>query len=800
MTSAITLAFPLPPLCASNHDSVVKPGDRVVVRLQSGVILKGLLTTFDPNEGLITLITSDKKLPAAVRLDMVKTLHLPALRQWSKSELPSRENNQAITLPTENQEFKIEFKDGDNLAGKTIGCRTDRNGLYVFPLYNENQFLCVFVPHGFIKNYNIGPPIGVLLVKERLVTEQEIDASLKIQTEKRQKPLGEYLRDSALITALDWDRAMDIQGTTPSIKIGGILVKEGLISSEQLDTALVWQKQNRQQPLGEILVSQGLISKADFQFALAKKLGFPYVDLKKFEIDNETVKLIPEELARKHGVLPLCISDDKLLLAMENPMSWEALEEVRFHTGKHVDVAIASREEMERIIERVFSAEDLGSLSFEECEGWETEETEPIGETGSIIVELVNKIIIGAANRGASDIHIEPDWTGENTVVRIRKDGRLIHFYEIPPTLRRAVPIRIKVMAGMNIAVRRTPQDGKISFRRAGKQSIELRVVTLPTVGGQEDVVLRILSGGKPLPLAELGLSQRNQQQLMPLIDKPSGLIIVCGPTGSGKTTTLHSILALLNIPDRKIWTAEDPVEIVQKGLRQVQVFPKIGLDFAAVMRSFLRADPDVIMLGEMRDQETAHTCIEASLTGHLVFSTLHTNSAAESVVRLLEMNMNPFNFADSLLGILAQRLTRTLCSHCKQAYRPASNELNSLLVEYCKELDAVVISPEQAKTMHKNIAQEWKQRFADPSGHFTLYRPVGCEECEHGGYKGRIGIHELLVANSTLKKQIVDAAPVSNILATAINAGMRTLKQDGIEKVLQGMTDLLQVRKVCLT
>jgi type II secretory ATPase GspE/PulE/Tfp pilus assembly ATPase PilB-like protein len=798
MDSEITLPFPLPALCASNRDSIVKPGDRVVVRLRSGGILKGLLTTFDPNQGLITLIITGQQQPQAVDFEAIKILHLPTLRRWIKPELFFRDNHQAIILPKENQDFKIELKDGDTLVGKTIGCRTDRHGLYVFPLHNESQFICVFVPNSVIKDYNVGPPIGELLVKERLVTEQEIDASLIMQAESRHKPLGGYLRDSALVTALDWGRALEIQETTPSVKIGEVLVKEGLISRDQLDRALELQQQNRQQPLGKIIVSQGLISRADFQHTLAKKLGFPYVDLKKFNIDYETVKLLPEALARKHCVLPLGMNGDKLFLAMDDPMAWEALEEVRFHTGKQVDIALASGEEIERLIEMVFSSDALDSLSLKEFEGKQIEETEPVGESGNVIVELVNKIIIGANNKGASDIHIEPDLAGENTLVRIRRDGRLIHYYEIPPALRRAVPIRIKVMAGMDISVRRKPQDGKISLRRAGKPPIELRVVTLPTVGGQEDVVLRILAGGKPLPLEELGLSRRIHRQLMPLIDKPNGLIIVSGPTGSGKTTTLHSILALLNVPDRKIWTVEDPVEIVQKGLRQVQVHHKIGLNFATVMRSFLRADPDVIMLGEMRDRETAHTCIEASLTGHLVFSTLHTNSAAECVVRLLEMGMDPFNFADALLGILAQRLSRRLCPHCKSAYHPEADELNRLLAEYCNDFD-IAASRGQRKITHEHILQEWKQQFADASGQFTLYRAVGCLECDHRGYKGRVGIHELLIAGDTVKRQIVEAAPMAEVLATAINEGMHTLKQDGIEKVLQGMTDIQQVRKVCV-
>lgn len=803
MNSEITLPFPLPALCASHRDNVVKAGDRVVVRLQSGEILKGFLTAFDLSQGVVALIIAGEKQQKEVKFDDIKILHLPSLRQWIKSELSSGDNNQAVTLPRENQSFKIEFKDGDNLVGKTMGFRTDRNGLYIYPLHHENRFFCVFVPNGGIKDYNIGPPLGELLVQERLVTAKEIDSSLKLQVEKRQKPLGGYLRDGAVVTALDLKQAIDLQKTLPNMKIGEVLIQEGLITEDHLNVALELQKQHRKQPLGEILVNQGHLSMTDLQYALAKKLGFPYVDLKKFEIDYEAAKLIPEALARKHSILPLCTQGDKLFLAMENPMSWEALEEVRFHTGKQVDAAIASKKEIEHIIDSIYSTSvGLDRASLEELEAVQTGEedmTAEVAESDNVVVKLVNQIIVGAYNKGASDIHFEPDPSGAKTGVRIRKDGQLIPFYDIPSNLRRAIPARIKVMAGLDISERRKPQDGKINFRRSGKQPIELRVATLPTVGGQESVVLRILTGGKPLPLAELGISERNRQQLLALIEKPYGLVMVCGPTGSGKTTTLHSVLAHLNTANRKIWTVEDPVEIIQRGLQQVQVHAKIGLDFATVMRSFLRADPDIIMLGEMRDKETTNTGIEASLTGHLVLTTLHTNSAPESIVRLLEMGMDPFNFADALICILAQRLTRKLCTHCKIAYQPATDEIDGLLAEYCIEKDTAAFHSEQTKNAHELLLQEWQRQFADSSGYFTLYRAAGCQECDHTGYKGRIGIHELLIASDAIKKHIVEAAPVAVVLNTAIGEGMRTLKQDGIEKVLQGITDILQVRKVCI-
>jgi type II secretory ATPase GspE/PulE/Tfp pilus assembly ATPase PilB-like protein len=328
---------------------------------------------------------------------------------------------------------------------------------------------------------------------------------------------------------------------------------------------------------------------------------------------------------------------------------------------------------------------------------------------------------------------------------------------------------------------------------------IELRVATIPSAGSVEDIVMRILTAGEPMPLASLGLSPRNERNLKQTISKPYGLFFVCGPTGSGKTTTLHSVLGHLNTPGRKIWTAEDPVEITQKGLRQVQMNPKAGLNFASAMRAFLRADPDIIMVGEMRDKETTAIGIEASLTGHLVFTTLHTNSAPESIVRLLDMGMDPFNFADALLGVLAQRLAKRLCGKCKQPHVTTKGEIQLLLKEYCEELTHTEGWKQDPKVAHDNIYQEWVSTFVNDKGQLLLYSPVGCESCNGTGYKGRVGLHELLIGSDPVKKLIQEKARVSAVLAVALNETMRTLKQDGIEKVLQGITDMHQVRAVCI-
>ncbi|WP_439535139.1 ATPase, T2SS/T4P/T4SS family [Methyloversatilis sp.] len=415
------------------------------------------------------------------------------------------------------------------------------------------------------------------------------------------------------------------------------------------------------------------------------------------------------------------------------------------------------------------------------------------------LVRLVNKIIIDAYQQGASDIHIEPRPGKDKTQVRFRKDGTLHPYIEVPASYRSALVTRLKIMCDLDISERRKPQDGKIKFRKFGPLDIELRVATIPSAGGVEDVVMRILAAGEPIPMDKLGVLPVNLGRLKEAVSKPYGLFFVCGPTGSGKTTTLHSILGYINTPETKIWTAEDPVEITQKGLRQVQINKKAGLDFPAIMRAFLRADPDVIMVGEMRDKETVAIGIEASLTGHLVFSTLHTNSAPESIVRLLDMGMDPFNFADALLGVLAQRLAKRLCPVCKEAWHPSDDEMKHFLQEYCEEMRNTpdfVVDAEGAKT---RIFNEWKKAYADDKGRFTLYRAKGCPECGETGYRGRLGLHELMIGTDAIKKNIQERERVATMLATALQEGMRTLKMDGMEKVLSGATDMKQVRAVCI-
>ncbi len=795
-----------PPLSKPQPDNAVNSGEKVLLSLHDGARILGRLQAFLRAEKQLILHSDGKTPPQCIPFSKIKIMSLPRRHNWQRAR-PPQADEEAISQPEAIQHFTIIFKDEDKLEGETFGFRTDAAGLYLYPTHNGKDYAYLFIPRSAMERHQIGPPIGEQLVKEDVVTQDQVAQVLSEQEQKRQQPLGEYLRAKAIITTKELEAVLQNQKSTPNFRLGEILVHENLISEEQLMEALAAQQEDRSKQLGQILVERGIVSQRDIQQGLSKKLGIPFVDVGQFQLDTEAMKLVPEDLVRKYTCLPLYCYDQKLVVALENPMDWEALDAVRFHTGLNVEPVIADKIDLDRIIDLLYTAPDIEGTLFDDYmsndEEHEDDELDEIydesASSDNVIVRLVNKIIIDAYNQGASDIHIEP-YPGKNkTVVRLRRDGELRNYYEIPSRMRNALIARIKIMANLDISEKRKPQDGKIDFKKFSMLKIELRVATIPTTNEQEDVVMRILASGKPLPLDKLGLSKRNHRDVQRLVTKPYGLFFVCGPTGSGKTTTLHSVLGHLNTPERKIWTAEDPVEITQKGLRQVQVHPKIGFTFAAAMRAFLHADPDIIMVGEMRDQETTSTGIEASLTGHFVFATLHTNSAPESIIRLLDMGMDPFNFADALVGILAQRLARRLCPDCKEAYEADTEEVRELLTEYCYELIPKGADEAYSKMMRGKILKEWQENFANEAGTFTLYRPKGCEACEDTGYRGRLGLHELLSASDNIKKLILEQARVSELLAAAIQEGMRTLKQDGIEKVLQGHTDIHAVRSVCI-
>ena len=632
-----------------------------------------------------------------------------------------------------------------------------------------------------IINNKAGVPFGTL-TEEGVV---ELAQTLAIAFKQRQKPQMvktkyDYLISDAVLSAGEFELASR-QARKKAIDIEMVLVDEFQVKLPAIGAAL------------------------------AKFFGTPYEPFKADRIKPpDLLKNLKREYVESNQWLPIDEAKEGLSVLCLDP---ERIRSSRIASNvfpkSKLIYKVTTQKEFKETVNQFYGAEaadtgDIGDMlagldtdeTGEAIEGSDADDVSAAADNE--LVKLVNKIIIDAYNQGVSDIHVEPYPGKAKTEIRFRKDGDLQAYIEVPASYRAALAARLKIMCDLDISEKRKPQDGKIKFKKFGPLDIELRVATIPTAGGVEDVVMRILAAGEPIPLDKMGFTAHNLEELQKAVAKPYGLFFVCGTTGSGKTTTLHSVLKYLNTPDTKIWTAEDPVEITQKGLRQVQVNKKAGLDFAVVMKAFLRADPDIIMVGEMRDKETTSTGIEASLTGHLVFATLHTNSAPESIIRLLDMGMDPFNFSDALLGILAQRLAKRMCS-CKQPYNPEGAEIKSFLQEYCDELQNTTTFKKDPKAAMEGVYRGWVKTYGNDKGQLTFYKPVGCEKCGGGGYKGRCGLHELLIATDPLKKLIAEKARVSELVAVALEEGMRTLKQDGMEKCLLGMTSMKEVRSVCI-
>ncbi len=571
------------------------------------------------------------------------------------------------------------------------------------------------------------------------------------------------------------------------------LVSNQKISQPDLDAAIAESKRGTMD-LESLLIEKYKVPKADLGKSLAQYHKCPYIEYSERTIaDIELLKNLNIDYLKKNHWMPLKRDRSAIEVLTDDPGDLDRVQDIkRTFPGLNIRFAVSLRKDIAQFLSTSTSAPDVTSklnenvsdilgelVNDSQLEAQEDASTAGLDENDNAIVRLANQIIADAFRQGSSDIHIEPYGEKRDTLVRFRVDGNCFEYMKIPPSYRRAIVSRLKIMASLDIAERRKPQDGKIKFKIGENREIELRVATIPTAGYNEDVVMRILAASEPLPLEKMGFSDRNLREIKNIADKPYGIILCVGPTGSGKTTTLHSVLGSINTPDIKIWTAEDPVEITQYGLRQVQVHAKIGFTFAAAMRAFLRADPDVIMVGEMRDKETADTGIEASLTGHLVMSTLHTNSAVETVTRLLDMGCDSFSFADAMLGVLAQRLARRICKDCKEPYPATPEEFEELRLGYG--------------------AEYWDKLGLKYDSSFRLYRGKGCDVCNRTGLKGRVALHELLLGTDQMKRLIQTKAKTEEMLNVALSEGMTTLVQDGVDKVLQGQTTFKEVKAVAI-
>jgi type II secretory ATPase GspE/PulE/Tfp pilus assembly ATPase PilB-like protein len=760
-------------------DRVFSPPRPATVGLVDGRMINGEFSRFSPIHTDVTVAVAG---PAAPKTSLpAERVAYIAFHRVAADPQPAVSSKRTI--------HKLHVTGGKAFLVDAVEPEAPGIGFYSLPTEAQTPFLEIFFyKHGIVLR-EIDEPLGELLVQTGKVDRPSLAKGLKAQQSQERVPIGQILLEHNKIDRASLEKATDLQKRRGT-RLGEVLIEAGLASATDIDFALAEQRKRGGKRIGQILVDMGFVTETDLSLTLAKKFHLPFVDLDACTVKLEALEELPPEFIRKHRLLPVDSDARTLTVAMGDPLAIDAIDAARMQTGKQILEVVVVPSQLEKYIPTYLDQleskpvanemnEILKGLSLEDGTAEaETNDLSGLSESDNAIVKLANQMIVDGYRQGASDIHIEPNGRERSTTIRFRIDGDCVAYQEIPATHRMPLVARLKIMARLDIAERRKPQDGKIRFR-AGDQPIELRVATIPTVNGNEDVVLRILAAQKPLPLEKMGMSARNLAELRKLIEKPYGLVLCVGPTGSGKTTTLHSALGAINTVDLKIWTAEDPVEITQAGLRQVQVNPKIGFTFAQAMRAFLRADPDVIMVGEMRDEETAGTAIEASLTGHLVFSTLHTNSAPETITRLIDMGLDPFSFADALLGVLAQRLARAICKACRRPYAPEQGELDELRTAY---------GGDRFRDLVATAAPEGVQ----------LWRGAGCSACGGTGYKGRLAIHELLVADDPLKRAIQKKASIEEIRSLAGAGGMRTLLQDGIEKVLSGQTDVSQVLAVC--
>ncbi|NTV15239.1 MAG: Flp pilus assembly complex ATPase component TadA [Desulfobulbaceae bacterium] len=750
---------------------------KVTIELNNGQMLEAFWARpFVPAEKEVAILLAESKERRVFSLSQVSCILLP--------EIP---------LPNMQPKPDDPLEVVECVTGRTFGVRTLKafqlpEGFFAVPIDKTISCALIFFTVGGLRSRTKLAPLGQILEEHGVLSRDDLNVALVHQQHLRKQRLEEILSQEHQLAPDVIEqviRQAHADGKTDKWpRVGDILVSAGLVTREQVEAALASKEAGKRKKIGRLLIERGLVSEEQVLAALAAKFNLPFIDLDKQEVDPEVLAAISPELVMQFKVFPVADMGDYLLVATSRPNDHTISDSLRFHINRRVLMVIAGQAQIQEYIARYYPEaiekhkELLEDIGAEEVV-LDEDDDDTVAESDSETIRLANRILVDAYHHQASDIHLEPGAPKQPMGVRYRIDGICRVIQMLPSRFSRPLVARMKVMANLDIAEHRRAQSGKILIRLQGKK-IEYRLEITPTVGGHEDAVLRILTGHKPIPLAEMGLSTANLADFQELVVKPYGIILCVGPTGSGKTTTLHAALGFINNPERKIWTVEDPVEITQPGLRQVQVNTQIGLTFQIALRSLLRADPDVVMIGEMRDRDATHTAIEASLTGHLVFSTLHTNNAPETVIRLIEMGEDPFNLADSLLGILAQRLARKLCLFCKETYHPSQEEYAQLSSFYGEELFREHGCPEYSENL-------------------TLMRKVGCEKCGNLGYEGRIAIHELLICSALVKETIKSKAAVTEIQKIAVAEGMRTLRMDGVAKVLAGLTDLEQVQRVCL-
>ncbi|HBG06089.1 MAG: type II secretion system protein E [Geobacteraceae bacterium GWC2_58_44] len=752
----------------------------IVLVMKTGEQKKGFLAgTFRCETNEIHVVMEHEEQPQVLSLDEICCVLL---------KKPAWDASARILEPTQ----EVEILSGERYLVRVRSNQDFDNGFFGLSVDEDFPYRTIFFTFAGIRARDQKRKLGQILREAGALSQDCLDEVLETQEDLRSRRLGGIISESAMVPQHlieeTLQRSVQADYAKQSPRVGDILVDAGLVTHEQVEAAPLTQAAGKGIRVGELLIMRGLITEQQLLTALATRFAMRMVDLDDITPGEQTLNVLSEGTVRRMQVFPVHVDGKNIVIATSDPADFAIGDTLRFITNCNIELVVAPREQISEAIERYYGngqseIGSLGALIGEMEDGYvemedETDQSQFM-ESDSKVISLITKILTDAHRQGASDVHLEPGCGTNPFTIRYRMDGECQVVHKVPYTYKNAIISRIKILANLDITEQRKPQSGKILLKYRG-QRLEYRVEITPTIGSQEDAVLRLLSASKPLSLEQMHLSSFNVDGLKELVSKPHGIILCVGPTGSGKTTTIHSALKQINLPQKKIWTVEDPVEIIQEGLRQVQVNQKINFSFKEALRSFLRADPDVIMIGEMRDPETAKIAIEASLTGHLVFSTLHTNSAAETVVRLIDMGMDPFNFADALLGVLAQRLVRKLCDDCKKPHPASRAQYDNLVRQYGPDQFLAHRMPPYSEELH-------------------FMKSAGCESCAGTGYKGRLPLHEFMIASADIKEKIKSRASLESVKEAALGNGMRTLMMDGIAKVFVGLTDFEQVSKACM-
>jgi len=742
------LDLPAAPLVTTGAASEVSRHAPVVAHLLDGRELRGLLEQFDRESATIRVAVAGAAGQESVPFSALRYLVFPSPLPPADAPHPLVATGLPVKMPEEAQAFSISFADGKHFSGRTRGSMVEDDGLHLFPVLAHGDVVRMFVPRCAVVDYRIGANLAEALVRAGAVDPLKLEKAVRSQ---------EALRDMLGQTR-----------PQPAARLGQMLLHAGLITQRQLEQALRDQASQRAKNLGDALVQMGAISSEAYHSILARNLGLPFVKLQGFKPEAQVLDLVDPDFARRHRMMPLMMHDDRLVVAMEDPTNYESINLLRFTTGRNIEVAVATGEDIEQGISNLYASQRTEAVLDEiQIQAVQTEEMAPALNTERFVnekplVRLVNELLLEAIRRRASDIHIRP--AEDHVDVLFRIDGALTDIRRLPKAMLPAVISRLKILADMDIAEKRMPQDGQMRAIFEGNV-VDMRVSAMPTVTG-ESMVIRVLNTKTGLkPISELGFSQRDEALIKDMLNKSTGMILVTGPTGSGKSTTLYAALNEVRKRNVNIITVENPVEYHIEGIMQIQVKAQIGYTFAEALRHILRHDPDVILIGEIRDQETAHIAIKSALTGHLVLSTLHTNDAASAITRLRDMEIETYLLGPTLIGIMAQRLIRKNCRHCMEVEQ-VDDHVRTIL----------------------GVADEE-----------VFYRGCGCEHCNHTGYSGRMAVYELLAATPTIQKLIADGASTEVIHAQAVKEGMVPLTENALSLARQRSTSLAEVYRVRL-